>query len=416
MEIQYLLLKSYQAIVANEITLLFAIVLTAILGITSIIYISTDSQRAQSLFRATPPFLVSIGILGTFVGIFAGLLAFDVSDIDASIPPLLDGLKVAFITSILGMLYALIFRSMVLIAPTQTAQEETSAEDIYNMLSNIRSSISGDEETSMVSQLQRLRTSTTDLLSDLKKSFEDFANKMAENNTNALIEALERVMRDFNAKINEQFGDNFKRLNEAVEALLQWQDNYKEHVERLTEQFQNTLTGIEQAKESLITISTHMSPIPKTMDNLRTLIETMQRQTDDLDQHLEAFKSLRQQAGEAFPLIETRLVDLTDKFSNAVVNSTSKIEGVVTKQSADLTEMATTLRDAFEAAIRESNENLANQIKALDDSMQEEVKRVVEVMGSHLASLSAKFVEDYAPLTDKLREVVNIAQSRPRGN
>ena len=34
-----------------------------------------------------------------------------------------------------------------------------------------------------------------------------FLNKMAQDITNALIEALESVMRDFNAKINEQFGE-----------------------------------------------------------------------------------------------------------------------------------------------------------------------------------------------------------------
>jgi len=39
---------------------------------------------------------------------------------------------------------------------------------------------------------------------------------MAENNSKALIEALQEVIRDFNAKINEQFGENFKQLNEAV--------------------------------------------------------------------------------------------------------------------------------------------------------------------------------------------------------
>ena len=56
---------------------------------------------------------------------------------------------------------------------------------------------------------------------------------MADNNTKALIEALESVMRDFNAKINEQFGDNFKQLNEAVGRINDWQEQYRQQMDEL---------------------------------------------------------------------------------------------------------------------------------------------------------------------------------------
>jgi hypothetical protein len=47
--------------------------------------------------------IVGLGILGTFWGIFIGLQSFDTTHIQESIPPLLDGLKTAFLTSIAGM-------------------------------------------------------------------------------------------------------------------------------------------------------------------------------------------------------------------------------------------------------------------------------------------------------------------------
>jgi len=46
-----------------------------------------------------------------------------------------------------------------------------------------------------------------------------------------LVEALRDVIHDFNNKITEQFGDNFKELNEAVGRLLIWQEDYKGFVE-----------------------------------------------------------------------------------------------------------------------------------------------------------------------------------------
>ena len=58
---------------------------------------------------------------------------------------------------------------------------------------------------------------------------------MVENNQKAFIEALRKAMEDFNAKITEQFGDNFKALNVAVKDLVVWQDKYKETLNNLIE-------------------------------------------------------------------------------------------------------------------------------------------------------------------------------------
>lgn len=49
-----------------------------------------------------PTFISTLGVLGTFWGITKGLLAFDTTDLDKSIPGLLDGLKTAFFTSLAG--------------------------------------------------------------------------------------------------------------------------------------------------------------------------------------------------------------------------------------------------------------------------------------------------------------------------
>lgn len=47
--------------------------------------------------------IVSTGLLGTFVGVFWGLYNFNTADIAAGVPALLDGLKLAFVTSIVGI-------------------------------------------------------------------------------------------------------------------------------------------------------------------------------------------------------------------------------------------------------------------------------------------------------------------------
>lgn len=68
-----------------------------------------------------PSLVSSLGVLGTFYGITVGLLAFDSSNLDQSIPDLLDGLKTAFFTSLAGMT-----GSMILSAFINRKQDEKS--------------------------------------------------------------------------------------------------------------------------------------------------------------------------------------------------------------------------------------------------------------------------------------------------
>lgn len=60
-----------------------------------------------------PNIMTSLGILGTFVGLVWGLRAFDTTGLDtmtSSVTSLIDGIKVAFLTSIYGLVCSLVFQ------------------------------------------------------------------------------------------------------------------------------------------------------------------------------------------------------------------------------------------------------------------------------------------------------------------
>lgn len=58
----------------------------------------------RSALRFSQSATTVLGILGTFIGIGLGLIEFDTNNIEQSVPPLLEGLKTAFLTSIFGIL------------------------------------------------------------------------------------------------------------------------------------------------------------------------------------------------------------------------------------------------------------------------------------------------------------------------
>mgnify|MGYP001048106526 CR=1 FL=1 len=63
----------------------------------------------EHLYASIPNVFTAIGVLSTFIGIYIGLQDFNVDDITSSIPPLLEVLKGAFSTSIIGIILSVIF-------------------------------------------------------------------------------------------------------------------------------------------------------------------------------------------------------------------------------------------------------------------------------------------------------------------
>ena len=72
----------------------------------------TDKIMHRNILNQIPGVMTGLGILGTFIGLSLGLQSFNTgttAEITSSISPLMDGIKVAFHTSIYGMIFSLIF-------------------------------------------------------------------------------------------------------------------------------------------------------------------------------------------------------------------------------------------------------------------------------------------------------------------
>ena len=116
---------------------------------------------------------------------------------------------------------------------------EEASEQEQEALDKLRKAVSAESDSSLLTQVQKLRTDFKDGQNELIREFRQFAQTMADNNSKALIEALEKVIRDFNTQLTEQFGENFKQLNQAVGALLTWQENYRHHIENIRGKIQH---------------------------------------------------------------------------------------------------------------------------------------------------------------------------------
>ena len=287
-------------------------------------FLTTDYfAMAFSVFVLSSPFVfkrllnisalqstaVSLGILGTFLGIFGGMLQFDITDLDASIRTLLSGLKLAFMTPIAGIFTALMVRTFPRLYGV-TEMEETRDEHqlvlIKEELANIAKGLTGDGETTLLTQIQKLRTTMSDKQDELNKSFREFAEKMLEDNKTSLIKALEDVIKDFNAKINEQFGENFKQLNEGVGKMLEWQKNY-------TKQVEAAVKAMEVSSESLLTSAAVMEKTQKNAEEFKSIADALKEQLEAMGAAMTGFKSLAESLKDSGKSIRDEMEEITKR-------------------------------------------------------------------------------------------------------
>ena len=352
-----------------------------------------------------------IGVLGTFAGITYALFEFNTNDIKASVPQLLNGLKFAFVTSILGIIGSIALKwSALNNRKSQAASEETytgaTVDDLAELLRNILAveqeegketretlrsierSLTGEGDSTVLTQLQKLRTTFSDKQDDLIRAFNEFADQMAKNNTKALIEALEEVMRDFNAKINEQFGDNFRQLNEAVGRINEWQEQYRQQMDELAAQFQVAATSIEKSRESLEIIAERSESIVSSSEKLNPILQILQHQIQQLNNHLTAFSALADNARDAFPIIEDRLNQLTNDFSTVVQQTIDNSHASMQSQREALTNQSQQLERTVENTSRHIQEQTEDIFEQTTIRIEEVIDGTFQGLRNSLASQS----------------------------
>jgi hypothetical protein len=115
----------------------------------------------------------------------------------------------------------------------------------------------------------------------IQTKFDEFSELLAKNNTEALVEAMQRVITDFNTKMNDLIQrlvkENFQELNNSVKQLNTWQVENKKQVATLVEQFNQTTANIESTSKSVDSILKNTKSLTDENSHLKTLIVELQK-------------------------------------------------------------------------------------------------------------------------------------------
>ena len=385
----------------------------------------------------------SIGVWFTFAGICLGLYQFDTSNIEASVPHLLDSMKTAFATSILGMLLSFYFKfkqdkkqrefedNQRKLEKEKTKQNEVVPDDAkishlieylhkrdeqvqaqqQEFIEKITNSIIGDGDYTVIGQLKTLRFEMSDSQNKLRdeiksandlliNEFRSFAKDMLENNTKAFIEALNDTIRDFNSKIQEQFGENFKQLNEAVGKLLTWQEHYKDTIEKTNQNQVLIYKTLDNAANSLSAIEKSASTLINAADGLKNLIVTSAVYSKRLNDEIKILQDVANDAKEIAPSIQA----LCEK---AIFAINGYLEETVNDTSNNVTDICNNMANNVSNNINSA----ISQIKSYSDTTHKEILMLTEELQTNISEVDDHLEKSQQAICKLVKESVHSIES-----
>jgi DNA anti-recombination protein RmuC len=379
-----------------------------------ILYFHGPSYSAQTV-KSAPSILTSFGIFGTFLGIAFGLMEFDSADIEASVPLMIDGLGVAVWSSVTGILGALSIRLRNAIGSIRNASDSENQQATVTDLNNAIVALNEN--------LDQLRKENRADTASLLESNTQYREEMVSANTAALTRAIETVMTDFNSRIEVQYGENFQRFNESLGQLLEWQQSYSAQLDDMLKAQQASLQVIKHASESYEQMIEHSREFNKVAGSLGELLKGLEQQTSNLDGYLSGLSGLVGQAAEGLPALGDYVSELTVKLSGSIEENNASLTRILSQAAGDIERTVTQVNKSMAESVNEAHSGLAQHVEAmtdktnahmqmLDESMEKELNQALQTFGYQLTALSEKFVNDYMPLTDRLRDILTLAEQQ----
>ena len=398
--------------------------------------------------------ILSVGIFGTFLGIFLGLQDFDSNNIDNSIRALLNGMTTAFYSSLIGMGATIILTLISKFMPKKkeiidsgNLTNEDVQKEILNELQKHSNQLYKLDNLEKLEENQRVQNKNLILeiqnQNQENRSFRDeFHNDFLEMNSNLkktldkisdgaskeIIKALEKVIQDFNNNLTEQFGDNFKQLNEAVIKLLEWQKNYKDSIIEMEQGLQTAISSISQSDKSLEIISARNEEVIKVYMNIQEIIETYKYQTDEVNRHLETYAELSDKAKYIFPTLENQFESIdkslktigddfrtdSDLTKNHIVKNSNEIRNDFTELknslNLELEKVSNTFIENSEASkmfIEQNSEIIKESFENLENNISKSNERMNLAVSDNFTELNSKVSGEFGKITDNFEILKN---------
>lgn len=279
------------------------IIILSVLVIIFTYSLKINFSNTQNIIlpKITPSILVSIGIFGTFLGIYICIQSLDINDYENTFPNIIKGMKVSFLSSIVGLFLSILYR----IIQGVTEKDDKILAELTNDIKEIKNN---------TSQINLLNDNFERESTELRKNINEFEESIVLKSYDAFLNALNKVMIGFNNNLSTQLGDNFKIFNNAIGNVNLWQKQNKDIFDKIWTQFSNYFETIETLNKSFSIVIKESELIPIHLKEINQVTNNFKNQINVLNNSLEGFVRLREKAISAIPSINKNIDELTTNF------------------------------------------------------------------------------------------------------
>lgn len=315
-----------------------------------------DNHIHKRLLEMVPDIFTSLGILGTFVGLVWGLKNFEPSNYEAmttSVASLVDGIKVAFLTSIYGISLSIVYTYGMKI------EYSSMAEALQVFLAKFHSHVmpsAENESRNLLISSQKIQTAAM--------------NQMAEQFSVQMADSFEKVITPTFKKMNDS-------LDTLVSSVTRCQEDAIREILNVFLKEMNDSFGV-QFSEFGKTLSQLKEAQADNVNYTTNLYQAMSRQlSDSYAQHEQIMKKIMEDAGASQKeYIET---------ANRIVQDNQLIQK---QQQADYQHLADYLKEAETSSAKfwvACNQTMQKYVEAAAQGM-DRVSSAGKVSGEVLAA------------------------------
>lgn len=317
-----------------------------------------ERKRTIDLF---PTFLSTLGVLGTFWGITIGLSEFNTLNLDKSIPTLLEGLKTAFYTSLLGMISSMVTNFI--------------ANKLYD---NYEAGLPSNQDEATVricNAVEQMNRQNVDVMQMLLESM----NRQSQSQTVFYNTVLNKV--DVFTVINANLSELLLKID-AVTLIVRSQET---HLSIIVSNGQQVLDKLDllnastehidnRIGEQLDISSTSASILQETQDETKKLSEVLRGEVDEIEMKM----------GETNQLLTQKF----DEFAELLKKSNTEALVEVMKQAT--LEFQSQMNAIVSRLVKKNFEQLNQSVEKLN-TWQQENKQMISDLTHQYTKMTTEF-------------------------
>ena len=348
---------------------------------------------------ALPGLMVSLGFMGTLIGLATGLAGFDMSSetgIMSSIETLIPGLRYAFMTSIVGVIGSVTFT---IIQRTVNGSAASAIEGFYGAMSRYAGVLSVDPMTQIAIYQQEQTTLIQNMSKDMSgrlaeamsvalRPMQDTLSRFVTVNTQEQMRFLDTVVTRFVSHMDQALKGRFDSLAEVMDKTVRSQ-------ERLLTAVDGHVEGISRSAVELGRLEKSVQGILAGVDGYVSRLNASQKQLE------EAYARVASNM-ERMELISHQQADYI-KGVSALQNSVTDAIGGVAELSRQLSQTAKavedagarldSLRDDFAAQARAGADALKEANRAAMDEAAQDIKGILDALNVYQRDYNARMDE-----------------------